>query len=1497
MSDDTKSYKKHTRQPNLCRESRMSLHQGKSIGPYEILDLLKEGSYSKIYLAKSKFINEKVAIKAIKKSHINKNLEDLLLITKQIETLKILKHRNIVSLYEIYESNKYIYLVTEYLSGKDLIEKLIKKKRFNEEEALRIFFQLLDALTYMHKMSICHLNLRAEHILFDKNNRPKIVGFGYSTFYEKDKNIEGGYGSLCYACPEIIDEAPFNPELADVWSLGVILYVLICGYLPFSDEDDNKNKILISNAKIDFPKEMSNKLKDLLRHMLDKNPKKRYTFQKIVKHPWLKPYTEKIFSEGINICKTIFPVDERILNIINEYGIDKDKVKNDLIMNKYNIYTGLFKQIVRKLLDLKIKNISDLWSEEFMSYRDDAKNKYEDGDKKYEDYIKKIDEKYKKKEDYVNDFKEREDYVVERLVYLKDKKEEEKKDNLKVIDEAIIDIVDEEDNENETTNKSENENENELKQKTHDEEIQKNSIKNVKSERKKLFPKTKTPMFNFRELMSARRNNANANLLNSENIEIIYNKDQDVDIIQQFQEEQNKKISENIIIEKPTMKRSPSTPNFGKGSDTNKDNAPKTNPFKLSITPEKKDNLAKKILEQEPDNNSIYNKDIVYSIKSNNNNFKGSIYSNKNSIYSNISHINNTRSIYNGKNNNCKSIISGTIKKTQTNNNNDKSLFRMTCFRKTNNKNCLDTKSYYDDFLKKNHPDNVRKTMLKNSIFGKMKKIDEGNDDSESEKEKDENDEKDEKEIDAKDLKDSARLKYSLSFGDDDDDDEDEDGNNSIESKETDLKLFNILENENDEELQELKKIYFEDKADKDLKKSMIKKKSVRFVEDDKKSKEKYPESSLKKSNLSQNTYVSKNSNSFIDKYEEKLDKISKMYKIANDKDESGPIKFTSQLEISFNDDDGKFKINYPDDSIIFKSDQKTIKQLDFLKKEESDNNIDNIAKSNQLVQKSNIINKPQNINVDIDKIHKIFAMKNENKQNSVKKVGEESLNNRGEENSKDKNIAQKEEESTQTNINEYPCFIITEKIKQDSFSIYPDKNDDSKYNYFSNNTYNGNPSIEMEKYKIPLNENTYTPNTINYDLLINNNINSPVKGRNVLYPEKNYKNENKENSTLINSKSYSSFSYYPNKDNKINKSLKKYYYKNEDSNVDQSTLKINTSKYLKPKKSPDVNTESNAIKKQDNLALDKANDIYNINNQIQKFKLHYQKYENMTNNMVSKEENKLPKTLINKKGFKSVKNIKNEVIVKRNEIIEKIQHCQNLLNSIIKEKRHFMTHNNIKDKKKFPSDNFPKTFSYNKKADPNDNNDTQRQKSKKKLMDMKKNTNNISKFAINNDNNCSNEVRQIYSKNNNENNFEKGIKYQKKERKNSRNSINNKDNDKSSNNILMNDSIDNKNNSLTSRAVPKKEYDNNILFHSKQLSNYSFDTHQKQISNIKEDEQINPNKKLIRLYQKYENDNKEYINNDKNQLKENGSFNKTYNSNFNKNNENDYINYQKNKK
>ena len=1473
MSEIASPFKKHKRQPNMLFQNRMSLEKGKNLGTYEILDLIKEGSSSKVYLGKSKYTKELVAIKAINKSPLRNNLDDLLLITKQMETLKILKHRNIVTLYEIYESKKYIFLITEYLGGKDLIEKLIRKKRFNEEEALRIFFQLLDALMYMHKMNICHRNLRAEHILFDKNNRPKIVGFGYSSFYESNKTIEGAYGSLCYACPEIIDEVPYNPELADVWSLGVILYVLICGYLPFSDEDDNKNKILISTGKIDFPKEISNKLKDLLRHMLEQNSSKRYTFEKVLKHPWIKPYSEKILSQGINLYKIKFPVDERILNIINEYGLDKNKVKNDLIMNKYNVGTGVYKQIVRKLLDLKIKNISDLWSEEFVAYRDDAKNKYENGDRKYEEFIEKIDEKYRKKEDFVNDFKEREDKVAERLIYLQQKKEENK-EKLNTIEESVVDDADEE-IKKVKTNKIDDENNQKYKA-----DINQNNIKTVKTQQKqnkkpKLFPRTKTPMFNFGELMKARRanntntnsniNSNNNNILNSENVQIIYNKDQDVDIIQQFQEEQNKKLSENIIIENPTHKKIPSTPDFGKGDDYKPSVVSETNPFKLSITPEKSQNIAKKILNQ--DQNHQTGKNTSQNTNS----------INKNSIYSNINFNNSLYSIINtGNDNNInnnifKNLVSGnTIYTLNSNsNNNTKSLFRMTVARKSSNKSYLTRGSLYDDFLKKNHPDNIRKTILNskskfNNASNLNNNINEGikeKDESESENENEKNEEKEKEKIaNDKELKKSLKLKYSLSFDDDDEDENEEENEDDIlNNKEEDEKLFKLLDNENDEELAELKKIYFsedltekekekekEKKVEEKKPKSIMKKKSVRFNDENiDKEIPNSPDSNLKKSIMSKLTI---NSNRSIleglDKYEEKLKEINKNYQITNDKEDEGNtnIRYDSQLEISFHDDEEKFRVHYYDNYSSYNNDKDTIKKLNINKDLGfSIDNIYGLIKKNFLLKitknepckKLNLFNhKDEKESGDIDSINKIFLKKKKSENEDNKQNGKLSYDNndrevngilngeeakpkdiinsrkekkkltleptksnskynnrvtRNKKNSIDKNIIIKKDESTQINSEEFHLFKNLKIINQESFT-FPDINDEYYSSFYNNgnNTYNGNYPIDTNKSNI-YNGNTYDPNTVNYDILINKN-------------NGNQDTENKDINQIRFNQTSSEF-YNSNKDNKISKALKNYYYQNEFKNP-QTTKNINIEKYMEPAS--------------DNKKINK----FTANKQLQKFKSHYKKYEDMTNNLFSAEDPNYTKTLSRKKaGYNSVKDIKDEVIVKRNEIIEKIQHCQNLLDTIIKEKKHFTSNNKN---------------AVNKKLSPI-------YKTKKKY---------------NNDNaeNLNKKIKQVYIRNKKGPKLPKNYTYKR---------INVKLNDKDKQNTYSFDQIDKdkannvislpenyyKEKNYTMRTCLKKDVDN------KNNNNFSLDQN-KILNNINESKIGSPGKKLIRIYQKYEDDN-----------------------------------------
>ena len=483
----------------------------KNIGPYIITNKIKEGNNSKIYLGKSKYTNDEVAIKAISKEILLDNIEDLSLILNHIESLKILKHKNIISLYEIYESPQYFYLIMEYFPKKNLIEKIILKKRLNENESLIIFVQLLDALVYMHKMNITHRNIRTEHILFDKNNRPIIIGFNYSTFYDKNKKINGMFGSLCYTCPEILNDEDYNPELADVWSLGVVLYVMICGYLPFSEENDEKNKNLIIDGKVEYPKEISNKIKDLLKHMLDPNCNKRYNFQKIIKHPWIKKFTENknMFIGGINIMEMKYPIDEKILKIIDKYfkNFDINEIRKNLINNKYNEGTGLYKILLRKIIDLKINSISDLFSDDFIKYIQNKNNFFNNGDKNennniFKKYIDNVNNKKSKLDNYIQNYKKKEDEVANYLI------------NIENLKKSII--------KSKSDNQIINSNNNEIK----------NSIINNLNENKAL----KNSLINNIEL-----NNDNKERNNNEEQK---EEDLDIDVIKKFKEEQNKKRAE-----------------------------------------------------------------------------------------------------------------------------------------------------------------------------------------------------------------------------------------------------------------------------------------------------------------------------------------------------------------------------------------------------------------------------------------------------------------------------------------------------------------------------------------------------------------------------------------------------------------------------------------------------------------------------------------------------------------------------------------------------------------------------------------------------------------------------------------------------------------------------------------------------------------------------------------------------------------------------------------
>ena len=653
----------------------------KNIGPYSIIAKINEGNNSKIYIAKSKYTNDEVIVKIIEKEIIQENLEDLTLVLKQIESLKILKHKNIISLYEIYESPKYFYLIMEYCPKKNLIEKIILKKRLNENEALIIFIQLLDALIYMHKMNIAHRNLRTEHILFDKNNRPKIIGFNYSTFYQKEKKIDGMFGSLCYICPEILNEEQYNPELADVWSLGAILYVMICGYLPFSEENDEKNKNNIIEGKVEYPKEISNKIKDLLKHMLDVNDNKRYNFQKVLKHPWVKQFAENknMFIGGINIIEIKYPVDERILNIIEQYfkNFDKKEIKKDLIENKYNEGTGLYKLLLTKIIGMKLNSISDLFSNSFIKYIQNKNNYFNNGDKNencnnYNKYLDKINNRINKLENYIDDYKKREDETVKYLLNLENLKNSINKNNNNIIKKNL-------------NNDLHNMNKNNL---------------DLKNESKN-------------------------NIINEDPTD----GELDEDIIKKFKEQQNKqKIeNENIIINKESLTNSLLYKKYSKAKSQN-NNSNNINNLNNNNANNNINNNVDSMKSITPDSQKIINQILVPKEKENK--------INESLLYS--------------------------LKKKPT-------------FQINSRKSHIDRGSLLDGYLKKNHPENIRKTLLRFSLFSNISEEeddDKNNNKKTNESIKEEEDNNKENEENTK--KKLKELKYSLSFMDDGDEGESE---------------------------------------------------------------------------------------------------------------------------------------------------------------------------------------------------------------------------------------------------------------------------------------------------------------------------------------------------------------------------------------------------------------------------------------------------------------------------------------------------------------------------------------------------------------------------------------------------------------------------------------------------------------------------------------------------------------------------------------------------
>ena len=372
----------------------------KQIGQFIIENKLGEGTFGKVVLGIHIITKEKVAIKILEKNRIIDS--DKKRIETEIKILKSLHHKNIIQLYSIIQTQKKIFLIMEYASGKELFDYIIKEKKLKEEEACKFYQQIINGIEYLHKLRIVHRDLKPENLLLDSNKNIKICDFNLSNFYNKNELLKTQCGSPCYAAPEMIKGKKYKAIKIDIWSSGIILYVMLCGFLPFNDE---KNDILykkIVKGEFFLPKFLSQNAKDLITKILSVDPDLRINIVDIKKHSWFNLINYKInMNDGLIWNFLVFPIDFDIIEKMKQMNYDENEIKINILGNKHNYITTIYYLLLKKKIRKGEKSICNLESEEFINYSKNKKNLFSNFNYSLFEVIRKrVNDKYSDEEIY-----------------------------------------------------------------------------------------------------------------------------------------------------------------------------------------------------------------------------------------------------------------------------------------------------------------------------------------------------------------------------------------------------------------------------------------------------------------------------------------------------------------------------------------------------------------------------------------------------------------------------------------------------------------------------------------------------------------------------------------------------------------------------------------------------------------------------------------------------------------------------------------------------------------------------------------------------------------------------------------------------------------------------------------------------------------------------------------------------------------------------------------
>ena len=323
------------------------------VGQYDMEKTLGKGNFAIVRLGIHRMTKTRVAVKVVDKKELDP--ENLMKISREIDIMRQLSHENIIKLYQVMETESFIYIVTEYAANGEIFDYLVDNGKMTEKQAATTFSQILKAVHYCHQRKVVHRDLKAENLLLDQDGNIKLADFGFSNYFTPGCVLSTWCGSPPYAAPELFEGRKYDGPKTDIWSLGVILYVLVSGSLPFDGQTLQDLRARVVSCQYRIPFYLSAECEHIIRALLVADPERRLSIEGIARHRWFQKHFDpaeqkELINNIVSPTSSSKPTicDEFILDqvaLLSGSGITPSEVMESVVGNKCDELAAMYQML------------------------------------------------------------------------------------------------------------------------------------------------------------------------------------------------------------------------------------------------------------------------------------------------------------------------------------------------------------------------------------------------------------------------------------------------------------------------------------------------------------------------------------------------------------------------------------------------------------------------------------------------------------------------------------------------------------------------------------------------------------------------------------------------------------------------------------------------------------------------------------------------------------------------------------------------------------------------------------------------------------------------------------------------------------------------------------------------------------------------------------------------------------------------------------------------